>query len=200
MTPQRTLKGSVQMSSTPSRSEISRVLSHALRHAPGEYGLVLDPEGWAQVGEVLGALHRLGPKWEAVDEEVLHEVLEAAEKKRHQVSDGRIRAVHGHSVPVWPAEEPVEPPAMLFHGTAQDAIPVIRAAGIMPMRRQCVHLAETVEQAREVGQRKDSSPAILAIDTSAAVSHGVSFYRSDSGVWLSGPIPATAVEVLDITG
>lgn len=68
------------------------------------------------------------------------------------------------------------------------------------MRRQYVHLSETVEQAREVGRRKDSSPVILAVDTGTAVSHGVSFYRSDSGVWLSGPIPATAIQVVDVTG
>lgn len=188
------------MSSTPSRPEISRVLSHALRHAPDEYGLVLDPEGWAPVDEVISALHRLGPEWEALDEVMLHEVLEAAEKKRHQISSRRIRAVHGHSVPVRPAEEPVEPPSVLFHGTARDIVPVIRAAGILPMGRRYVHLAETVEQAREVGQRKDNSPAILAIDTGLAVSQGVSFYRSESGVWLSGPVPAAAVEVLDVTG
>lgn len=41
---------------------------------------------------------------------------------------------------------------------------------------------------------------ILSIDTGTVVSDGVSFYRSDSGVWLSGPIPETAVEVLDVTG
>ena len=41
---------------------------------------------------------------------------------------------------------------------------------------------------------------ILSIDTGTAASDGVSFYRSDSGVWLSGPIPATAVEVLGVTG
>ncbi|MDN3904781.1 RNA 2'-phosphotransferase [Arthrobacter sp. YD2] len=187
------------MTSTPSRSAISRVLSHALRHAPGEYGLVLDPEGWAPVPQVLAALHRLGPEWEAVDEEMLHGVLEAAGKKRHQISDGRIRAVHGHSVPVRPAEEPIEPPAVLFHGTARDTVPVIRVAGILPMGRRYVHLAETAEQAREVGQRKDSSPVILAIDTGLAVSRGVSFYRSESGVWLSGPIPAAAVNILDVS-
>lgn len=197
MTVKSPLKGTTQLTNNPSRSEISRVLSHALRHAPSEYGLVLDPEGWAPVPQVLGALHGLGPEWEAVDEEMLHEVLEAAEKKRHQISDGRIRAVHGHSVPVRPVEEPVEPPVVLFHGTARDTVPVIRAAGILPMGRRYVHLAETVEQARDVGQRKDSSPVILAIDTGLAVLGGVSFYRSESGVWLSGPIPAAAVTVLE---
>lgn len=52
----------------------------------------------------------------------------------------------------------------------------------------------------KIGQCKDSSPVILSIDTGTAASDGGSFYRSDSGVWLSGPIPATAVEVLGVTG
>lgn len=32
--------------------------------------------------------------------------------------------------------------------TLQDAVPVIRAAGVLPMWRQYVHSAETVAQAR----------------------------------------------------
>lgn len=177
----------------PSRSEISRVLSHALRHAPGEYALTLDAEGWAPVSDVLGALHRLGREWESVDEAVLHEVLEAAEKKRHQIANGRIRAVHGHSVPVEPAQAPSQPPPVLFHGTARDAVPQIRASGILPMRRQYVHLAETVEQALQVGRRKDVDPVILTVNTEMAVAEGTTFYRSDSGVWLAAAIPASAV-------
>lgn len=183
------------MHKRPSRTEISRVLSHALRHAPAEYALELDSEGWAPVSEVLSALHRLGPEWASVDKQVLVEVLEAADKKRHQMSDGRIRAVHGHSVPVQPAGEPGSPPAVLFHGTARAAVPKILASGIQPMQRQYVHLAETAEQARLVGQRKDAEPVILTVDTGIAVSQGVAFYRSDSGVWLAEAVPASAVAI-----
>ncbi|MCQ1986866.1 RNA 2'-phosphotransferase [Arthrobacter sp. zg-Y844] len=185
------------MAKPPSRTGISRVLSHALRHAPEEYSLELDPEGWAPVSDVLAALHRLGPEWTSVDEKELHEVLEAAEKKRHQIRDGRIRAVHGHSVPVEPAGEPGSPPAVLFHGTSPAAVPQIRAAGILPMRRQYVHLSDSVEQARQVGQRKDADPVILTVDTGVAVAQGVSFYQSDSGVWLAGAVPASAVGLLE---
>ena len=35
-------------------TELSRVLSHALRHDPGCYGLELDPEGWVGLGEEAG--------------------------------------------------------------------------------------------------------------------------------------------------
>ncbi|UWX95731.1 RNA 2'-phosphotransferase [Arthrobacter zhaoxinii] len=185
------------MGRSPSRTEISLVLSHALRHAPEKYALELDPEGWAPVDDVLAALHRLGPEWESVDEQVLQNVLDAAEKKRHQISNGRIRAVHGHSVAVQPAGEPGSPPAVLFHGTARAAVPAIRASGLLPMKRQSVHLAETVDQARQVGRRKDADPVIFTVDTDIADAQGVSFYRSASGVWLSDAIPASAVGLLE---
>lgn len=87
--PARHTERSTQLTNSPSRSGIRKVLSHALRHAPGEYGLVLDPKGRAPVPRVLAALHRLGPEWEAVDEVMLHGVLEAAGKMRHQMSNGR---------------------------------------------------------------------------------------------------------------
>ena len=183
------------MRTRPSRTDISRVLSHALRHAPGEYGLTLDPQGWAPVSDVLAALHRLGPEWESVDKQELVEVLEAAEKKRHQMTSGRIRAVHGHSIPVEPVQAPSAPPPLLFHGTSPAVVPQILASGILPMRRQYVHLSDSVEQARQVGQRKDAHPVILAVDTVMAAAQGVAFRRSESGVWLAAAIPAAAVSV-----
>ncbi|WP_353711750.1 RNA 2'-phosphotransferase [Arthrobacter sp. K5] len=153
------------MNSRPSRSEISRVLSHALRHAPSEYGLALDPQGWAPVSELLRALHRLGQEWESVDVTTIREVLEASQKKRHQLGEGRIRALYGHSIPLQAQYEPTPPPPVLFHGTARATVPAIRVSGILPMQRQYVHLAETVEQGRQVGMRKDRNPAILTVDT-----------------------------------
>ncbi|WP_373460121.1 RNA 2'-phosphotransferase [Arthrobacter globiformis] len=183
------------MNSRPSRSEISRVLSHALRHAPGEYGLALDPQGWAPVTELLRALHRLGQEWELVDETTIREVLEASKKKRHQMAEGRIRALHGHSIPVQALYEPTPPPPVLFHGTARATVPAIRVSGILPMQRQYVHLAETVEQARQVGVRKDLNPAILTVDTGVATASGVLFYRPESGIWLATSIPASAVGI-----
>ena len=160
---------------------------------------MLDTEGWAPVSDVLGALHRLGGEWESVGEAELHEVLEAARKKRHQIRDGRIRAVHGHSVPVQPAQVPSVPPPVLFHGTARSVVAKIQASGILPMRRQYVHLAETAEQARLVGQRRDPDPVILMVDTESAVDQGIVFYRSDSGVWLAAGIPASVVAPVSLS-
>jgi putative RNA 2'-phosphotransferase len=108
---------------------------------------------------------------------------------------GRIRAVHGHSVSVVPDSETDEPPHELFHGTSRATVSAILESGILPMQRQFVHLAETVQQARQVGLRKDTAPVILSIDTGTAASGGITFHRSASGVWLAAFIPPSALSV-----
>ena len=62
--------------------------------------------------------------------------------------------------------------------------------GLSPMRRQYVHLSETVEVARVTALRRTKEPVILAIDTKAALAGEISFFPEANGVWLSDPIPA----------
>jgi putative RNA 2'-phosphotransferase len=35
--------------------QLSKTLAHALRHAPEEYNLTLDPEGWVGLDDLLAA-------------------------------------------------------------------------------------------------------------------------------------------------
>lgn len=41
---------------------LSRVVTHALRHAPEQYGIVLDAEGWTDLDTLVQALRRM-PQW-----------------------------------------------------------------------------------------------------------------------------------------
>lgn len=82
-----------------SNSELSRAVSHALRHAPWLYELELDDEGWVPVEQLLAALRAQGADWEAVDQATLERMVANASKRRHEMSDGRIRALYGHSTP-----------------------------------------------------------------------------------------------------
>lgn len=42
--------------------ELSKGISYALRHAPWEYELELDEEGWVDIEQLLAALH-LNLRW-----------------------------------------------------------------------------------------------------------------------------------------
>ena len=58
------------------------------------------------------------------------------------------------------------------------------------MSRQYVHLSEDIETAKMVGNRRDSDPIILHIDTANAVKAGVKFYRANDKVWLCKQLPS----------
>ena len=73
---------------------LSRTLSHALRHAPDEYGISLDAQGWVSLGDMVAALQRL-PTFDGVDATDLREAIAAGGKRRHEIVGGRIRAVYG---------------------------------------------------------------------------------------------------------
>ena len=77
----------------------SKFLSLILRHNPGQIGLTLDGEGWADVDELLMAAVRSGVQ---IDRSILERVVAENDKKRFAFNpDGtRIRANQGHSVPV----------------------------------------------------------------------------------------------------
>jgi len=170
-------------------TQLSRVLSHALRHEPWLYELELDADGWTEVAAVLAALRQERPEWRDLGEEDLAEMIRHASKQRHEITGGRIRARYGHSLPGKLARVAATPPAALYHGTAPETVVNIRAAGLLPMRRQYVHLSVDRATAHAVGRRKARLPAILRIDAAAASRAGVAFYAGNDKVWLADRVP-----------
>ena len=170
-------------------TELSREISYALRHAPEKYGLILDEAGWTDVNTLLMALRKQN-KYSALSAEDIGKMIEQSEKKRHEMTAGRIRALYGHSVPKEIKKVPVRPPAVLYHGTARRFIPSILEQGLKPMKRQYVHLAENKDIASEVGKRRDSEPVILRVDAAMAWESGIRFFRGNENIWMADSIPA----------
>lgn len=60
--------------------KLSKELSYALRHAPWEYELELDEEGWVEISQLLVALHE-SPQWKEVTQADLEQMIQASEKR-----------------------------------------------------------------------------------------------------------------------
>lgn len=176
--------------------KLSRAVSHALRHEPWLYELELDDEGWTSVEDLLRALRRESPDWVNLEVTDLEGMLLSSPKRRHELSGDRIRAFYGHSVPARIVRAQESPPQILFHGTSRESLEAIQSEGLRPMRRQYVHLSEDVEMAKQVGQRKDTDPVVLVIDSAAAHGEHVSFYHGGDKVWLVDSVPARYISVL----
>jgi putative RNA 2'-phosphotransferase len=168
--------------------KLSKEISYALRHAPWEYELELDSEGWVDMRQLLDAL-REEEQWADLRKEDLLAMSGQSEKKRHEISGGRIRALYGHSISQKINKIPAAPPVILYHGTARRFIPSIREQGLLPRSRQYVHLSVDTFTAMQVGKRRDAEPVLLTVKALEAWNKGVAFYEGNSMVWLADEVP-----------
>lgn len=174
--------------------ELSKEISYALRHAPWAYELELDEDGWVGVDQLLVAL-RENSRWGNVEKVDLEYMIKTSEKKRHELIDGNIRALYGHSVPMKIVKKIGEPPQILFHGTARRFFESIDSIGLLPKGRQYVHLSSDFETALQVGKRHDDKPIVLEIDAKKAWNEGVNFYFGNDKVWLADNIPSKYIKI-----
>ena len=174
---------------------ISKFLSKHLRHQPEAIGLTLDDGGWVDVQTLLDLCTAHGF---SITREQLDDVVRTNNKQRFAFDDAgtRIRANQGHSTPVDLQLEPIEPPALLYHGTAQKNVTVILAFGLLKMKRHRVHLSHEIATAVQVGKRH-GAPVVFAIDCVTMHTRGHRFYRSANGVWLTDHVPAEFLRVID---
>ncbi|HVO72273.1 MAG TPA: RNA 2'-phosphotransferase [Aggregatilineaceae bacterium] len=79
-------------------SRLSKIVARALRHAPEQFGIELDEEGWTPVQGLLAALRKRPSKWKNLTDADLRVMMERSIKRRYEMRDGKIRATYGHSV------------------------------------------------------------------------------------------------------
>lgn len=176
------------MEQSKSDVRLGRFLSLVLRHEPQAAGITLDEHGWADVEALLSGVRAAGRD---IDRETLERIVRENNKRRYAFNDDhtKIRANQGHSIDVDVELQTAQPPAVLYHGTAERSLNAIRREGLRPMSRQYVHLSGDRETALSVG-RRHGAPAVLTVDAAAMVRDGAVFYLSENGVWLCRAVPA----------
>lgn len=162
-------------------NERSKKLSQLLRHRPGD--LAIDKEGWVPLNDLLA---KTDFTWSELDE-----IVKSDSKKRYTMTSEKIRANQGHSTDKVELKLPSTiPPTILYHGTKNKHLKEIRKTGLLPMKRQYVHLSADLETAGEVGDRRKGDTTILEIDCKAMLANGHVFFLSDNNVWLAYSVPA----------
>lgn len=166
----------------------SKFLSLILRHQPQTIGLSLDDAGWAAVPELLVKLtaHGHGMTMAELESVVLHD-----DKQRFSFNFDKtcIRANQGHSLQtIALGLEAIQPPDILYHGTAQRFLDSILHTGLDKRSRQHVHLSADENTAHKVGIRH-GKPVILTVAAGQMHRDGFRFYCSANGVWLTDHVP-----------
>ena len=150
--------------------------------------MALDPEGWTSVAAIIDGAGRRG---RLLTMGAIQEVVAGNDKQRFTLSrDGiRIRANHGHSLPIDLGLAPSPPPEQLFHGTASPYLQSIRRQGLVKGKRRYVHLSQDKETALRVGARH-GLPIVLVVAAGEMHRDGFRFFCSANGIWLTERVPA----------
>lgn len=172
----------------------SRFLAYVLRHAPARFGIPMDRSGWVDVAALLAVCNANG---HPLTPALLASLVAQDAKQRYEFADeGRqIRASQGHSVPVDLGYAPAEPPAILYHGTADRFLDAILRDGLQKGQRHHVHLSLDADTARVVGQRHGTS-VVLRVEAARLQRDGGVFYQSSNGIWLVEAVPPQYLSVL----
>jgi putative RNA 2'-phosphotransferase len=167
--------------------QLSKFLSFILRHKPESIGVIVDPQGWTSVDELINRSSTAGTTFSR--EDLIH-VVNTSEKKRFSLSENGlfIRAAQGHSIPIDLHLVPQKPPPILYHGTATRFMESILLEGLKPQARRQVHLSADEATALQVGQRY-GKPVILTIEAIRMHSDGFKFFLADNDVWLTDQVP-----------
>ena len=183
------------MASPQKENRVSKVLSLVLRHQPEYLGIQLDSGGWASVAQLITYMNEKGHE---VDFSLLCDVVTNNDKQRFTFNDdkSRIRANQGHSVNVDLEMHSIEPPSMLYHGTARRNLPSIMQEGLLKNKRMHVHLSDNRQTAISVGQRH-GQPIVLQVDAGKMYEGNCQFYRSKNGIWLTDYVSPTYITVVD---
>src|SRR5215831_18312610 len=168
-------------------TELSKFLSFVLRHKPDAVGLELDPNGWADIADLV---EKCAAHGKTLTKDIIEAIVATSPKQRFAISeDGlRVRANQGHSIEIDLGYESREPPELLFHGTASSSLSSIRSAGLQRMDRHHVHLSSDAATARAVGMRR-GRPVVLQIAAARMHRDGHTFFLSPNGVWLTERVP-----------
>lgn len=173
---------------------ISKFLGLVLRHKPEVINCTLETGGWLSVSSLLKGIQLEYPNFDMNDLVELVDVKEG--KRRYQFSPdkSKVRAMQGHSIDVGSVGVELQPPEVLYHGTAIRFLSAILSTGIKKMNRVAVNLSSDIEDAKRVGARH-GDPIILEVATGQMYMDGYKFTQVANGIWLVDYVPVKYIKV-----
>lgn len=166
---------------------IGRYICLILRHKPEMINIELDKNGYAKVDELIN-----GIKCNYCDFnfDILRKIVEIDDKKRYSFNEDKtlIKCNQGHSIAVDVELKKMEPPAILYHGTALKYCESIDKFGIIAKNRLYVHLSDNIEAAKNIGKRHGEE-VVYIINSKQMWRDGYEFYQSKNQIWLTKKVP-----------
>ncbi|KAF9083399.1 tRNA 2'-phosphotransferase 1 [Mortierella sp. GBA35] len=171
---------------------LSKALSWLLRHNAVSQGIVIRPDGYVKITDVLGH-----PKFKQFTLDDIIQVVDTNEKKRFEILENDngereyIRAVQGHSITAvselgYEEITDIAEVPTAVHGTMFNKWHLINQKGLSKMNRNHIHMAHGMPgEDGVISGMRQRCDLYIHIDTAKALGDGIKFYRSSNNVILS---------------
>jgi putative RNA 2'-phosphotransferase len=166
--------------------DLAKVLTYVLCHRPDEFGLVLDPEGFVSVKQLLHALAAERGLSHARRHH-LEQLAGLLSPPRFELAGDKIRGVApGPADLRRPGESP---PALLYIAISPKAHARVFEAGLKAPPGQELLLAPTKELALKLGRRRSPDPILVTVQAQAAARAGVDLVAYGEELYLAQETP-----------
>lgn len=168
-------------------TRLSKLLKTVLNHAPHEYGLVPDAEGFVRIKEVLQALHELDD-CRRLRRSDIEELLVTMPSSGIEIAGNRIRASAYR--PFHDSALATPPPKVLYTCIRRKAHASAFRTGI---RRSAtappIVLTPDAETAKRLGLRKDNDPILVTVNVRQATNAGAAISPAGEGLFVADSLP-----------
>lgn len=175
--------------------KIGRTLAAILRH--GKFGLDMDAQGNVSLKDVMAKIRERNPRMNWLRARHIEALVETDSKGRYVISNGKIRATYGHTIPLDIRLDCEDIPDELFYPATPEEAEIILESGIFPSDRAMVHLSRGYRDAVRAGSVRTEDPVILVIDTGVCMDLGSDIGRAAKTVYLCRSVPADAIDIAD---
>ena len=175
--------------------KIGRTLAAILRH--GKFGLDMDAQGNVSLKDVMAKIRERNPRMNWLRARHIEALVETDPKGRYVISNGKIRATYGHTIPLDIRLDCEDIPDELFYPASPEEAEIILESGIFPSDRAMVHLSRGYRDAVRAGSVRTEDPVILVIDTGVCMELGSDIGRAAKTVYLCRSVPADAIDIAD---
>lgn len=175
--------------------KIGRTLAAILRH--GKFGLDMDAQGNVSLKDVMAKIRERNPRMNWLRARHIEALVETDPKGRYVISNGKIRATYGHTIPLDIRLDCEDIPDELFYPATPEEAEIILESGIFPSDRAMVHLSRGYSDAVRAGSVRTEDPVILVIDTGVCMELGSDIGRAAKTVYLCRSVPADAIDIAD---
>jgi len=168
---------------------LARQIRYILAKSPDEFGIVLDPEGWVHLKELVQVASE-GEDLQGVTANRICDLAWQLPDWPFEVEEKRIRYVPPPDGGVHPPARGNEPPpTLLYFGARRRPYATYLEKGIKPSVGNEITLSRTSDLVMRIARRRDPNPVLVEIQTAIAESRGSSFQSYGSQLFLVDYLP-----------